>query len=304
MTLRRGWRSVAHKPDVGTRRGLSLVGAPAAFLIAAFLVPLGVIIYFSFRSGSFLGVGATTFTLDAYRRFFAVGAFRDLLLRSTLNAGAVAVTAIVLAFPASYYLAFRARWHPAIQVGLLVVPAMTSYLLRILAIKIILGSIPYLLTPLKWVGLMHGQLPQLLYTREAVFVTLVWVWVPFAALPIYASLTRMNPNLFESSADLGARPWQTLLFITLPQSTAGLAAAFAYVFIPTLGEWVIPSLVGGSNGLLYGNTIEDTVTSAMDYSLAAVMANMVLVLLVFLTAVILAARLLSARRRRWQEVAP
>jgi ABC-type spermidine/putrescine transport system permease subunit I len=102
----------------------------------------------------------------------------------------------------------------------------------------------------------------LLYSRLAVVITLVYVWLPFVALPIYASLLRINPSLLEAAAILGASPWRSFFRVTLPLSLPGVIAGFFMVFIPTVGEYITPILVGGTRGSLYGNIIGFTLGTA------------------------------------------
>jgi spermidine/putrescine transport system permease protein len=290
-------RAFSGRVGVETRRGVAFASAPALLLCLAFVVPLIVIIYASFRTDILGLLGESTYTLDAYRRFFEQGSLQHLLAYSIVFSLGVAVLAVTLAYPAAYYLAFRVKRRRMFLVALLIVPSVVSYLLRVLAIKILLQSSTFLLAPLGWVGLM-GRHPEVLYTRGAVFITLVYVWIPFAVLPLFAGLTRINPNAFESSADLGARGWQTFLYIVFPQSMPGVIAAMAYVFIPTVGEWVAPALVGGSRGRLFGNVLADTFTESMDWSLGSALSNMMLLSMVVLVGACGLAYVLIRRRGR------
>ena len=106
-------------------------------------------------------------------------------------------------------------------------------------------------------GLIDEPLDLLLYSRAAVVITLIYVWIPFAALPIYASLQRIDRGHLEAAADLGAGPWTRFRRVTIPLGLPGMLAAFFMVFIPTVGEYVTPSLVGGTEGIMYGNLIQD-----------------------------------------------
>jgi len=123
----------------------------------------------------------------------------------------------------------------------------------------------------------------LLFCREAVIVALVYVWLPFVALPIFAGLERIDRRLLEAAEDLGCRPWQSFLRITLPLSLPGVLAGFLSVFIPTLGEYVTPLLVGGVNGIMYGNLIQDQFTRALNWPLGSVLSLVMLFLVVLFT---------------------
>jgi len=116
-----------------------------------------------------------------------------------------------------------------------------------------------------------------------VIVALVYVWLPFVALPIFAGLERIDRRLLEAAEDLGCRPWQSFLRITLPLSLPGVLAGFLSVFIPTLGEYVTPLLVGGVNGIMYGNLIQDQFTRALNWPLGSVLSLVMLFLVVLFT---------------------
>jgi spermidine/putrescine transport system permease protein len=158
-------------------------------------------------------------------------------------------------------------------------------LLRIFAWKLILGSTGVLNSLLIHLGWIEKAAPILLYSRTAVIVTLVYVWFPFVALPIFAALERIDRNLLEAAADLGCKPWQAFLRVTLPLSLPGVLAGFFFCLIPTLGEFVTPLLVGGASGAMYGNLIQDQFMRALNWpmgsvmSLAMLMATLVLIFL-------------------------
>jgi spermidine/putrescine transport system permease protein len=134
-------------------------------------------------------------------------------------------------------------------------------------------------------GLIKEPLTALLYNRNTVILTLIYVWIPFTTLPILAALQRIDWSLFEAAADLGARPYHQFMRVTLPLSLPGVFAAFFMVFIPTIGEYVTPLLVGGSNGFMYGNIIQDFFTKAANWPLGSALSMIMLaatLLLVFL----------------------
>jgi len=165
------------------------------------------------------------------------------------------------------------------------IPGWTSFLLRVLAWKLVLGSEGLLSSFLVSVGWLAEPRPILLYTREAVVVTLVYSWIPFVALPIFSALERMDRHLLEAAADLGCPPWKAFLRVTLPLSLPGVVSGFLFAFIPTLGEWVTPALVGGVNGTMYGNIIQDQFRSALNWPLGSLMSLVMLVMMVVLLVV-------------------
>ncbi|HWQ84772.1 MAG TPA: ABC transporter permease [Anaerolineales bacterium] len=255
----------------------TLMTPPALVLLVLFVIPLVVMAVFSFRAGTF-GAQREIFTLDHYRDYLDNPVFHNLLLRSTWIALQTALFSVLLAYPLAYYLAFHAGAKRFSLLTLLLVPAWTSYLLRVLAWKIMLSSGGVFNTVMMALGLVDEAQPILLYSRGAVIVTLVYVWIPFVALPIYAALQRIDSSLLEAAADLGSPPWRSFLKVTVPLSLPGVLAGFFIVFIPSLGEWVTPQLVGGVTGSMYGNVIQDQFVRGLNWPVGALMS---LVMLVF-----------------------
>ena len=268
---------------------------PLLWLLFFFALPVILMAAFSFRPdmrGDFLQ--PWTPTLDQYASLSATGSYWRLLGISFLTALGIGVSAVVLAYPLAYFLALRAGRRTGLYLILLLIPFWTSYLLRIMAWKILLGTEGVLNSFLMYAGIIQEPLTALLYNRTAVILTLLYVWVPFAALPILAALQRIDPVLFEAAADLGARPLRQFTRITLPLSLPGLLAAFFMVFIPTMGEYVTPLLVGGSRGFLYGNIIQDFFTKAANWPLGSALSMVMLVATMIL--VVVATRLVDLRQ--------
>ena len=207
---------------------------------------------------------------------------------------AIAAIATLLAYPVAYFLAFRAGRRAGLYLILLLVPFWTSYLLRVMAWKFMLGSEGVINSFLKYAGVIQEPLTALLYNRGAVVLTLIFVWIPFAALPILAALQRVDPALFEAAADLGATPLRQFTRVALPLSLPGVLAAFFMVFIPTVGEYVTPLLLGGSSGSMYGNIIQDFFTKAANWPLGSALSMVMLAVTLALVAV--AVRLIDVRR--------
>ncbi|MBI3243623.1 MAG: ABC transporter permease [Chloroflexi bacterium] len=233
-------------------------------------------------------------TFKQYFDLFTSGAYWGLLRISALMALAIAIMATTLAYPIAYFLAFRAGRRAGFYLVLLLVPFWTSYLLRVMALKIMLGSNGVVNSFLTYTGLIAEPLTILLYNRFAVVITLIYVWIPFAALPILAALQRIDLSLFEAAADLGARPFWQFWRVTLPLSLPGVLAAFFMVFIPTVGEYVTPLLVGGSQGFMYGNIIQDFFTKAANWPLGSALSMIMLVSTLVMVAIAL--RLVDLRK--------
>jgi spermidine/putrescine transport system permease protein len=253
---------------------------PALWLFVLFVVPLGIMAVFSFREGSF-GAERERFTVETYQQFLSNTSYLNRLWQSVIIAFQTSLITVVLSYPLAYFLSFRAGASRLTLLTILIVPAWTSFLLRILAWKLILGSGGVLNSALLSLNVIEEASPLLIYSRAAVVVTLIYVWIPFATLPIFSALERVDRRLLEAAADLGCPPWEAFLRVTLPLSLPGVIAAFFFVFIPTLGEWVTPALVGGAEGVMYGNLIQDQFVRALNWPLGAVMslALMALVLL-------------------------
>lgn len=269
-----------------TKRIAVLMGPPVMWLALLFVLPLGVMALYSFRAGTF-GAAREVFTLDNYREFLANTSFHRLLWRSTLMAFVVSVFSVALAYPLAYFLAFRAGPRRVTLLTILIIPAWTSYLLRILAWRLILDSNGIFNSLLLMLGVIDEPAPILLYSRTAVMITLTYVWIPFVALPIFASLERISKSLLEAAADLGCAPWQAFMRVTLPLSMPGVLAGFFFAFIPTVGEYVTPLLVGGSKGIMYGNLIQDQFLRGLNWPLGSVMSLAMLLVVLVLIAVFL-----------------
>jgi len=279
------------------RRGtFFLLSIPAVVGLALFLIlPILFMVALSFRA-DLNGTLLAPFdpTLKQYDKLFATGSYWNLLGISTLIAFGVATIATLLAYPLAYFLAFRAGTRAGLYLILLLVPFWTSYLLRVMAWKLMLGEAGVINSVLLATGLIQHPLEALLYNRFSVVVTLVYVWIPFAMLPILAAMGRIDTRLHEAAADLYASPWQQLRRITLPLSLPGVIAAFFMVFIPTVGEYVTPFLVGGTDGIMYGNLIQDFFTRAGNWPLGSALA--VIMLVTTLALVAIALRVVDLRR--------
>lgn len=263
-----------------------LVGPPAIYMLVLFILPLGIMAIFSFRAGT-IGAASQQYTLDNYREFVQNTLYHRLLWRSALIAFIISVVSVVLAYPLAYFLVFISGERRVTFLTLIIVPTWTSYLLRIFAWKLILGSQGLLNSLLLWLGVIERASPILLYSRTAVVITLIYVWVPFVALPIFAALERIDRSLLEASADLGCRPLESFLRVTLPLSLPGVVAGFMFALIPTLGEFVTPLLVGGGQGSMYGNLIQDQFVRALNWPMGSVMSLAMLFLVLLLIFVFL-----------------
>jgi spermidine/putrescine transport system permease protein len=278
------------------RAAFWLLYLPPVFWLGLFFVaPLLLMAAFSFRAdirGELLQWW--TPTLAQYQSLLTETSYWRLLGISAGMALAIAASATVLAYPVAYFLAFRAGRRAGLYLVVVLVPFWTSYLLRVMAWKFMLGSEGVINSFLMYAGLIREPLTALLYNRSAVVLTLIYVWIPFTALPILAALQRVDIALFEAAADLGATPLRQFARVALPLSLPGVLAAFFMVFIPTVGEYVTPLLLGGSSGSMYGNIIQDFFTKAANWPLGSALSMIMLVATLALVAV--AVRLIDVRR--------
>jgi len=274
----------------------TLLGLPLAWLVVFFLAPIAIVAAYSFDVYS-LDPGPHGFTLAAWRAFLHSSIYLSLFWKSVKMSLIVSAIIVVLAYPLAYYLALSGTKRKYVLLLLLIAPFLTSYLLRVLAWKVILGNQGAVNSFLVWTGLRAPDHPisQLLYSRFAVMLVLAYIWLPFVALPIFVSLESLDRRLLEAATDLGASRLQAFRRITLPLSAPGVVAAFLFVFIPTLGEFVTPSLVGGASGYMYGNQIVDLFgTGFPDWETGSVLAIFLLGVVAVLTVVF--ARFLQPRQ--------
>ena len=265
----------------------SLLGLPLAWLAVFFVVPISIVAAYSFDALS-LYPGKHPLTLRAWHDFVHSTVYLRLFWKSVKMSLIVSATIVILAYPLAYYLALSGTKRKYVLLLILIAPFLTSYLLRVLAWKVILGDNGVINTFLFWTGLRSPDHPlsQLLYSRFAVMLVLGYIWLPFVALPIFVSLESLDRRLLEAASDLGATRRQAFRRVTLPLSMPGVAAAFLFVFIPTIGEFVTPSLVGGVNGYMYGNQIVDLFgTGFPDWETGSVLAVFLLVVVALLTTV-------------------
>jgi spermidine/putrescine transport system permease protein len=252
-------------------RGYLLMSPTLLLMAAALIAPLAALVVLSFWTQQGFDLDATP-TARNYRYLFqpagqivywlnipfplAHPVYAILLVKSLLLSLATTAVVIVIAYPMAYFLAFRVTSHKALWLILITVPFWTSYLLRVFAWKIVLGYNGAINSGLIALGLIDQPLEFLLYSPLAVVVTLTHAWAAFAILPIYVSLEKIDRSLLEAATDLGDTPWQRFWRLTLPLSAPGTISAALLVFIPTVGDYVTPTLVGGSGGHMIGNAIQ------------------------------------------------
>ena len=253
-------------------RGLTLVGPPFIYAVLLLAAPLAAVVAFSFWTQDYL-VLDRTFTIANYREVWTEPIYRVLMMRSLSVSAIVTIVTVVLAFPIAYFVSFHVEpSRKAVWVLLITIPFWTSYLMRIFLWKVILGFNGVVNGSLMWLGIIEQPLDFILYNVNAVIITLSHAWAPFAILPIFVALEKIDRSLLEAATDLGDGPLQRFMSITLPLAFPGIFAAGLIVFIPTVGDYVTPRLVGGPGGLMISNMIELQFKKANDPPLGAALA--------------------------------
>jgi spermidine/putrescine transport system permease protein len=272
-----------------------LLSPPVLWLAIFFLVPVVLIFLYSVNVFAFLP-GTQGFTLDAWKNFLDGSPFLDLFWKSVRMSLIVSVVAVVAAYPIAYYLALVASKRKYVLLLLILAPFLVSYFLRLLAWKVILGDQGVINSFFYWTSLRADgdAVPWLLYSQFTVILTLIYVYVPFVALPIFASLESLDRRLLEAASDLGASRWQAFRKVTLPLSLPGVIAGFIFVFIPTIGEYFTPLLVGGVKGTMFGSAIADQFGQSLNWLNGSVLSFFLLTVVAVLMGVF--ARYLTVRR--------
>ncbi len=251
------------------------------------VAPLAIVLAYSLLTRSPYGSIAKPWTIDNYSRL-ADPLYLDIFLRSVSVAAAATILCLLLGFPLALFISGAGK-RKNLYLTLVILPFWTSFLIRTYSWMFLLRDTGLINSILLRLGLIHQPLP-LLYNYGAVLLGLVYGYLPFAVLPLYATLERLDPSLLEASADLGARPWQTLLRVTLPLAAPGFLAASVLIFIPCLGAYLTPDLLGGGKTVLIGNLINNQFTTARDWPFGSAAS-------LALMAVVLVLLLLGLRRR-------
>jgi spermidine/putrescine transport system permease protein len=285
-------------------RGYALLSPTLLVMICALALPIFTLVVYSFWTQDYVQFDKTV-TLKNYETFFDRSMYGGLLLRSIRMSATVTVITILLAYPVAYFLAFKVRKNIMTWLILINLPFWTSYLLRVLAWKIMLGNNGVINSTLLELDIIQGPLEFLLYSRFAVILTLVHAWAAFAILPIYLSLSKIDRSLLEAAADLGESPVRTFLRVTLPLSMPGVIAAAVIEFIPTVGDFITPVMVGGPKGMMFGQIIAAQFGEANNWPLGSALT---IVMMMTITVIVFTFIWLSQRgtvkRREMETVAP
>ena len=267
-------------------RGYALLSPTLGVMVLALAVPLVLLFAYSFWTQVYLDIDRT-FTLANFVNFAEKPIYPKVLLKSIRISAMVTFVTVVLAYPMAYFIAFRVKKNKLVWLILITVPFWTSYLLRVFAWKIILGYNGVLNTGLINLGVIETPLMFLLYNPTAVVITLAHAWAAFAILPIYVSLEKIDRSLLEAARDLGEGAIMTFVRVTLPLSMPGVIAASLVIFIPTVGDYVTPTLVGGTTGIMIGNIIQSQFGKALNWPMGAAIAVVSMISIAVLVSVFL-----------------
>ena len=270
----------------------AVIGAPYLWMLLFFAIPFLIVLKISFAK---LAIAMPPYTpileyidealtlklnLGNYTALFTDSQYIQAYLSSIKIAAISTFLALLVAYPIAYVIARLPPSTRNIAMMLVVLPSWTSFLIRVYAWIGILKNNGLLNNLLMKVGIIDEPL-QILYTPMAAYIGIVYCYLPFMVLPLYANLVKHDHRLLEAAYDLGAKPWKAFFTITLPLSKAGIIAGFMLVFIPALGEFVIPSLLGGAENIMIGRVVWDEMFAANNWprasALAVIMILMILV---------------------------
>jgi spermidine/putrescine transport system permease protein len=279
-----------------SRTGYALLSPTLAVMGLALAAPLLLLAVTSLKSQAGIGF-ADGWTLAQYSDVLGRSSYQILFARSVGISAAVTLVTLLLAYPMAYFVAFHAR-HKFVWLIALTIPFWTSYLLRVFAWKIILGYGGVINSGLLRLHLIDQPLSMLLYNPFAVVVTLAHAWAAFAILPIYVSLEKIDRSLLEAASDLGDGAMRRFARITLPLSMPGVIGAAILIFVPTTGDYVTPSLVGGPAGSMIANMIEVQFNRVGNWPLGAALALVSMVLVAVIAGLFVTAARAAAKTAR------
>jgi putrescine transport system permease protein len=276
-------------------RGLgraSVIGIPYAWLLAFFLIPFVIVLKISFAEAEIAQPPYSPLfewveqqyleiklNLGNYRYLIEDALYWKAYLNSVKIAAISTLVCLLIGYPMAYGIARARPDRRTLLLLLVILPFWTSFLIRVYAWIGILKNNGLINNALIWLGVIDEPIV-MLQTDFAVYLGIVYSYLPFMILPLYANLEKLDGTLLEAASDLGARPWRTFLSVTLPLSAPGILAGSLLVFIPAVGEFVIPALLGGPDTLMIGRVLWDEFFSNRDWPVASAVAIALLLLLV------------------------
>ncbi|MCU0826853.1 MAG: ABC transporter permease [Tabrizicola sp.] len=279
-----------------TRGHLALLLSPVTlFLSVFFLGPLIIIAVYSVLTPGLYGGVEWSFYHWNFGRIFGWAdglvevfepVYLQILLRSLGLAFLTVIICLILCYPVAFWIARLPQRARIVFLFLITLPFFASLIVRLYAWLLILKPSGLLGTVFNAVGL---EAPEILYTQTAVILGMVYIFIPFMFLPLFSSVDTLDRSLIEASADLGAKPWQTFVKVIVPQTLPGIAGGSVIVFIPAVGNFIVPDVLGGAQGLMIGNMVEQQFLSSRNWPFGSALAMVIM-------AVVLAALMLFTAR--------
>lgn len=278
-------------------KGLAMMSPTFLFAVAVIFFPILIIFAHSFWTQDYLTIDHT-FTLNNYYKAVSEPIYRDLFVRSLYVSMMVSVLTVVLSYPVAAFISFHGGKQKNLWLFLVTIPCWTSYLLRVMSWKVMLGYEGVINSGLMYTGIIDKPLTSILYNANAVIITLFHSWAAFAILPIFVSLEKIDRSLIEAARDLGDSRLRAFFRVILPLSMPGVISAFLIVMIPTVGDYVTPKLVGGKEGVMIANAIQSAFGKGADWPLGAALSITTMVIVSALAAIIVLSLKTLARRIR------
>lgn len=256
---------MAATPSTEARTGLKLISPTAIYVILLLAVPLATVLIYSVMTGG-RGNVSLPLTVENYTELTSKSVYAYILFKSLMVALAVTAITVLLAYPVAYFVSFHIKpERKSLWLFLITIPFWTSYIIRVSLWFVILGYDGVLDKTLMWLGVIDTQLNFSSYGIPAIIFVLAHAYAPFAVLPIFVSLEKVDRSLLEAGQDLGESRWITFLRVTLPLSMPGVIASSLIVFIPTVGDYVTPKLVGDGKQPMIANFIETQLLKLQDF---------------------------------------
>ncbi len=253
-------------------KGLALISPTALYAVLLLAAPLATVVIFSMLTDGAKGL-EWSFTLDNYIEVWTGPVYRAIMIRSLMVAVGVTFVTVLIAYPIAYFVSFKVEpSKKSMWLFMITIPFWTSYLIRVFLWKVILGYNGVINSGLLSLGVIDEPLQWINYNIGALIMTLAHAYAPFAILPIFVSLEKIDRSLLEAGQDLGESKLRTFWRVTLPLSMAGVIAAVLIVFIPTIGDYVTPDLVGGGKLPMIANMIEVKMLKQGDKAIGSAIA--------------------------------
>lgn len=259
----------------------------SVFMLLFFILPIGLVVWYSFgyKPGLYVTHANDLLSFDRYGEA-ASPAFFAIFVRTLKIAVVGTLLCLVIAFPMAYWMAVKLvpKWR-GVVLALVLIPYWTNFLVRTIGWQISLTPEGFVSKMLQWANLTDGPL-HVLYTSAAVQLGVVYNYLPLMILPLYVALERLDPKLLEASRDLGGNAWNTLCHITIPLSAPGVTAGMLLVFVPLMGDYITPAVLGGASGSMVGQMVAAQFQSAQNWALGAAMAVLLMLAIFGTTAVV------------------